>query len=169
MKRSKLSHLDRVLTVMTAAVIVCMMLHVTTHALSRFLLGAPLPATNELIEFLYVPLVALLGLPAALLQREHITATLVVDRMKKANALVFRGFACLVGMALCALFAYFGFFEALHRMQVGATAGITTITIWPVYYVVPLVFALMSGLYAYTLYLIVVRKELEPQLITSPS
>lgn len=160
-----LSLLDRLLTVTVAVIIIIMMLHVTTHALMRYFFGAPLPATNELIEFVYVPVVALTGLPAALMQKEQITATLVTDRMTLLNALIFRAFGCLLAAILSGLWSYFGFQEAIDRMQVGATAGFTNVTVWPVYFVVPVVFALLCALYIYNGIRIAKTGQTEPQLV----
>lgn len=158
--------LDRSLTVITAIAVVCMIVHVTAHALMRFFFDSPLPATNELIEFLYMPFIALVGIPAALLQREHIVATLVTEKMTTMNAIIFRVFGCILGVVISGLWAYYGLLEAMHKMEVGATAGITAITIWPIYFIVPLVFSLLSVLYVYNALKIIRVQDPDPMLIT---
>lgn len=166
MKSSRIMKiLDSSLTVITAIAMVCMIVHVTAHALMRFFFNSPLPATNELIEFLYLPFIALFGIPAALLQREHIVATLVTEKMTIQNAIIFRVFGCVLGVAVGLLWAFFGLREAMHKMDVGSTAGFTDITIWPIYFLVPLVFSLLSVLYVYNAVMIIKTKNTDPTLV----
>src|SRR5699024_579119 len=65
--------LGKCLTITTAAEIIVMMVHIVVHALTRSLFDAPIYGTNEIVEYWYLPVVALLGIPAAQLQKEHIT------------------------------------------------------------------------------------------------
>ena len=68
------------LTITTAAAVIVMMLHIVIHALTRSLFDAPIYGTNEIVEYWYLPIVALLGIPAAQLQKEHITVTMAIER-----------------------------------------------------------------------------------------
>lgn len=138
--------LDSVVSIITAITLVAMMVHVVLHALMRSLFQAPLTGTNEIVAYWYLPLVALLGIPAAQLKHEHITVTLALERMRDKTATVFKVFACVVGALLSIAFAYYGLGEALSNMASGSTAGVTRITVWPVYFLVPVVFVLLAGL-----------------------
>ena len=139
--------LDRWLTVTTAAAVIVMMLHIVTHALARSLFDAPIYGTNEIVEYWYLPIVALLGIPAAQLQKEHITVTMAVERAKLATAAVFTVFACILGALVSVAFAWFGLSKALENTAIGSTADVSDVITWPVYYLVPVVFVLLAVLY----------------------
>ena len=153
--------LNRALSIITAVVLIVMMLHVVAHAVLRFLFSSPIYGTNEMVQYWYLPLVALLGIPAAQLQKQHITVTLVTGRMNFWNAAIFKITAALLGAGVSLLWAWFGFEEALHRMSIGATAGVTDVTIWPVYFLVPLTFLLLAALYVVEM--IAVRHADDPE------
>src|SRR3990170_5864635 len=138
---------DRALSIVAATALLVMMMHVVLHALARFLLNAPISGTNEMVQFWYLPVVALLGIPAAQLQREHITVTLLVDWVSRVPAIAFRLFSAALCLLVSIGFAWFGFDEALQNTRVRSTAGFTDVITWPVYYLVPLVFAVLAILY----------------------
>lgn len=140
--------LNKWLTVTTAAAIIVMMVHIVTHALARSIFHAPIYGTNEIVEYWYLPIVALLGIPAAQLQKEHITVTMAIDRARPATAAVFTTFACLLGAFVSLAFAWFGLTKALQNTAIRSTADVSDIITWPVYYLVPIVFVLLAVLYA---------------------
>ena len=146
--------IDKVLSVLAAVATVLMMLHVVAHALLRFFLNSPLYGTNEIVAYWYLPAIALLGIPAAHLQNEHITVTLVTERMGR----IYKNILGLFVGAVCILvsmgFAFFGFEEAMEKMEMGATAGVTDIVTWPIYFLVPLTFVLLALLHAFDMYVI---------------
>lgn len=137
------SLLNKVLSVATAIAIIAMMLHVVINALARFFFASPIYGTNEIAGFWYLPIIALLGIPVAQLQREHIVVSLLLDRMSPRAAGWCMLLARLATAAVSAGFAWFGLLRAIEQMELGATAGVTTIITWPVFFVVPFVFALM--------------------------
>lgn len=153
--------LNRALSVITAVVLIVMMLHIVAHALLRFLANSPIYGTNEMVQYWYLPLVALLGIPAAQLQKQHITVTLVTGRLRFWNAAIFKIFAAVLGALVSLLWAWFGFKEALHRMAIGATAGVTDVMIWPVYFLVPLTFFILAALYI--LDIVAIRRVENPE------
>jgi TRAP-type C4-dicarboxylate transport system permease small subunit len=159
--------LNQALSAITAVVLIAMMVHITLHALLRFFFSAPIYGTNEMVQFWYLPLVALLGIPAAQLQRQHITVTLATERMRFWNAAIFKMFAAVLGAILSGLWAWFGFQEALDRMAMGATAGVTDIVVWPVYFLVPLTFGLLAALYVVEIVAIRRLDDPEAALVTN--
>src|SRR5699024_7793184 len=120
-----------------ATAIIVMMVHIVVHALARSLFDAPIYGTNEIVEYWYLPVVALLGIPAAQLQKEHITVTMVIERARPATASVFTIFACVLGALVSLAFAWFGLDKALENMAIGQTADVSDIITWPVYFLVP--------------------------------
>ena len=151
--------LSRCLTITTAAAVIVMMLHIVTHALARSLFDAPIYGTNEIVEYWYLPIVALLGIPAAQLQKEHITVTMAVERARPATASVFRVFACILGALVSLAFAWFGFDRAMQNMAIGSTADVSDIITWPVYFLVPIVFMLLAALYVLDAFVVVRTSE----------
>jgi TRAP-type C4-dicarboxylate transport system permease small subunit len=157
-------NIDRALSVLTAIAVVAMMLHVVAHALMRFFFNSPLYGTNEIVAFWWLPAIALLGIPAAHLQKEHIRVSLVTENLVPRAANVVHIFASVVCALTSVGFAWFGFEEAMKNMSIGSTAGVTDIITWPVYFLVPLVFATMTLLYILDIVRIVQtgRADLDP-------
>ena len=158
--------LDRWLTVTTAAAIIVMMLHIVTHALARSLFDAPIYGTNEIVEYWYLPIVALLGIPAAQLQKEHITVTMAIERARPATAAVFTIFACILGALVSLAFAWFGLTRALEYMAIGQTADVSDVITWPVYFLVPIVFVLLAVLYILDAVVIARTGQPDPDMVT---
>lgn len=138
-----------------------MMLHIVIHALTRSLFDAPIYGTNEIVEYWYLPIVALLGIPAAQLQKEHITVTMATERARPATASVFTVFACILGGLVSLAFAWFGLMKALENTAIGSTADVSDIITWPVYFLVPIVFVLLAALYVLDAVLIARTSESE--------
>ena len=141
------SSLSRILSYLTALGVILMLLHVVAHALSRQFFNAPIYGTNEIVTFWYLPVIALLGIPAAQLKGEHITVSILLERLGPAGRRILGTFTCLAGALLSIGFAWYGLLKAIEYTQQGATAGVTDIITWPVYYLVPIVFVLLALLY----------------------
>ncbi|WP_209374453.1 TRAP transporter small permease [Brevibacterium renqingii] len=158
--------LNRCLTITTAAAVIVMMVHIVVHALARSLFDAPIYGTNEIVEYWYLPIVALLGIPAAQLEKEHIRVTMVIERARPATASVFTVFACVLGALVSLAFAWFGLDRAMENMAIGSTADVSDIITWPVYFLVPVVFVLLAVLYVLDAYIIVRTGQPDLDLVT---
>lgn len=158
--------LGKCLTITTAAAIIVMMVHIVVHALTRSLFDAPIYGTNEIVEYWYLPVVALLGIPAAQLQKEHITVTMAVERARPATSSVFKVFACVLGVLVSLSFAWFGFGRALENMAIGSTADVSDVITWPVYFLVPVVFVLLAVLYVLDAVVIARTGQTDLDLVT---
>ena len=146
--------LNTALSAVTAVVMVLMVIHIIAHALMRHLFNMPLYGTNEIVAFWYLPFVALLGIPAAQLQKEHISVTLVTDRLGAATARIFLLFGEVLAILMSIGFAWFGFHEALGNAARKSTAGVTDIMTYPMYFLVPIVFVLLALLYVLDIILV---------------
>lgn len=158
--------LSRCLTITTAAAVIVMMVHIAIHALMRSVFDTPIYGTNEIVEYWYLPIVALLGIPAAQLQKQHITVTMVLERMRPSTAAVVTVFACLLGALVSLAFAWFGFGRAVENMAIGSTADVSDIITWPVYFLVPIVFGLLAALYVLDAVVIVATGKPDRDLTT---
>src|SRR5690606_34223547 len=130
-----------------AAVLLLLMVHVSLNAFMRSFLNHPLQNTLEVTQYWYLPLVALLGLTTAMRNGEHLGADLLVDRLSKRGQDILAGFLGLVSTAFCAAVAYFSVWEASDAMRIGLTGGATAIPIWPVTFVAPFSFTVLTVLF----------------------
>ncbi|MGN5236737.1 TRAP transporter small permease [Rhodococcus sp. SJ-3] len=129
-------------------VLFVMMLHVTANALMRALASSPIPNTLEVTQYIYVPIIALLGFMAAQARGEHIVADLVAHYFptRIRRAVLFFGY--MLGVVVFFGFAWFGLEEALHSRDIGKTAGVSTVVAWPVYFLVPIAFGVLCVQFA---------------------
>jgi TRAP-type C4-dicarboxylate transport system, small permease component len=132
---------------LAAAVLLTMMLHVSVNALTRSFLNRPLQNTLELTQYWYLPVIALFGLVTAMTSGEHLGAGILVDRLPKRVADVVCGVLGIVSTAFCAAVTFFSLREALDSARIGLTGGATELPIWPVTFVAPLAFAVLTVLF----------------------
>ncbi|NKY55138.1 TRAP transporter small permease [Nocardia flavorosea] len=125
-------------------VLFVMMIHVTANALLRAFASSPIQNTLEITQYIYLPIIALLGFVAAQQRGEHIVADLVTHYFPRQvrRGVLFAGYT--VALIVSAGFAWFGLEEALHARDIGQTAGVSTVVSWPVLFLVPVVFAVLT-------------------------
>lgn len=138
------SRLRLLIEVPAVIVLVVMMLHVTANALLRSFASSPIQNTLEITQYIYLPIIALLGFVAAQARGEHIVADLVTHYFPRRirRGVLFAGYA--VAAIVTAAFAWFGSAEALHARDIGQTAGVSTVVSWPVMFLVPITFAVLT-------------------------
>ncbi|MGW5749736.1 TRAP transporter small permease [Nocardia rhamnosiphila] len=125
-------------------VLFVMMLHVTANALLRAFAAAPIQNTLEITQYIYLPIIALLGFMAAQARGEHIVADLVTHYFPRPVRRAVLGAGYLAALIVMAGFAWYGLEEALHARDIGQTAGVSTVVSWPVLFLVPLAFAVLA-------------------------
>ena len=137
------SRLLLLIEVPAVIVLFVMMLHVTANALMRAFASSPIPNTLEITQYIYVPIIALLGFMAAQARGEHIVADLVAHYFptRIRRAVLFFGY--MLGVVVFFGFAWFGLEEAIHSRDIGKTAGVSTVVAWPVYFLVPIAFGVL--------------------------
>lgn len=121
-----------------------MMLHVGANAVLRTFANYPLPNTLEIVQYWYLPSVALLGFVAAQHRAQHIAADLIFEHLPQVTKRYVLAASFVLASAVAAGFAYFGWGEAVHAMEIGRTAGVSGLISWPVYFLVPIVFASLT-------------------------
>jgi TRAP-type C4-dicarboxylate transport system permease small subunit len=126
------------------AVMMLMMFHVVANALTRTYWNHPLPHTLEWVQYWYVPAVALLGFVAAQARGEHISSDMLLKYIPTKLRPWFVASGWLLAAISAAAFAWFGYGEAMERYEVKATAGVSTLVAWPVYFLVPAAFAALT-------------------------
>lgn len=113
------------------AVMLLMMLHVVANALLRTLLRNPVPATLEVTQYWYLPAIALLGLIVAQARNEHIFADLLFEGFPPLAKRITTIVVELVTATAAAGFAWYGFSQGLHSLDIGSTLGNTSLPLWP--------------------------------------
>jgi TRAP-type C4-dicarboxylate transport system permease small subunit len=121
-----------------------MMLHVTANAVMRTWYDSPINNTLEMVEYWYLPLVAFLGFIAAQIRGQHIAADLVYEMLPSVTKRFVLAVVFVVCSVMSAGFAWFGWGEAVHAMDIGKTAGVSDLVAWPAYFLVPLAFGSLT-------------------------
>lgn len=148
---SKLSDFNRmkrsvghIIDVVAAVALISMTVHVVANALLRSLASRPIQNTLEYVQYWYLPLIAILGFVSAQLRGRHIVADLIYQALPtslKRGVSIATQSACAIVMAG---FAWGTWHYALHSLQIGRTAGLTDIPTWPVHFLFPVAFLILS-------------------------
>ncbi|GAA3742240.1 TRAP-type C4-dicarboxylate transport system permease small subunit [Spinactinospora alkalitolerans] len=125
-----------------------MMLHITANALLRTFAQSPIPNTLEIVQYWYLPIVAFLGFIAAQHRGQHIAADLVYAMLPRPVRRAVLVGGCALCSVLSAGFAWFGWGEAVHAMEIGMTAGVSEVVSWPAYFLVPFAFGSLTVQFA---------------------
>jgi TRAP-type C4-dicarboxylate transport system permease small subunit len=125
-------------------VLMVMAVHVVINAVSRRLFREPFEGTLELVQYWYMPVLALFGIFAAQVRGQHLAAELIYRRLTRVGQRVY----ALAGVSVCILvslgFAWYGGLEALDAADTGRTAGALGLPVWPAYFFVPIVLAAVA-------------------------
>lgn len=135
---------NRLLEAVSVISLLLLMVHTVANALLRYAAASPITGTNEFVGYWYLPLAALLGFSLAQRGGSHIEARLVFDRFPMANRIEIQLFGQVLTIALCVGFAYYGWGEALDAWRVGLTGGMSAVVIWPMLFLVPFSFIVLT-------------------------
>ncbi|WP_035281369.1 TRAP transporter small permease [Brevibacterium album] len=130
--------LERVLSGLAALALIALIVLSVSHALGRTFFGAPVHGANEIAAQWLLPIIVLFAIPSAQVWKEHYVVTIATERMGPRSLSLLKLIGFLAGAALCAGLAWYGFEEALKKAAVGATAGITSLPVWPFHFLVPI-------------------------------
>ena len=132
---------SRFVEIPAVLVLIIMAVHVVANAAMRTFWNSPIPNTLETVQYWYLPIVALLGIIAAQSRGQHLAADLAYRHLPAFGRRVFSIVGLVLCVAVCAGFAWFGLLEALEAYKIKKTAGVTRLTVWPVYFLVPVTFS----------------------------
>lgn len=136
-----------ILEALAAAIIVLMMLLVTASAFRRYVFGAPIQGTIELVGFVALPAVVFIGYVVAQSRGQAIDADIVYSKLPRQIRREVRCLTSAVSAAVCVGFGWYGLLEAIHASKINATAPASTIYIAPIYWFVPAAFAVLVVLF----------------------
>jgi TRAP-type C4-dicarboxylate transport system permease small subunit len=124
--------------------LITMTVHVVANGILRSFAGSPIEYTLEYVQYWYLPVIAMLGFVSAQLRGQHITADLLFQALPgSVKRWVAVGCNAICAAVMCA-FAWGTWHDALHRLEIRQTAGLTDVPTWPVHFLLPLTFALLA-------------------------
>ncbi|MFB8388300.1 TRAP transporter small permease [Microbacterium sp. NPDC055910] len=130
-----------IVAAVTIVSIFAMMVHVVLNALFRAFFNQPIFGTLEYTQFWYIPLIAALGIALAQVNNEHIEASLLFDRLPRVARPIVEIVLQVLTLVVAVLFAYFGALMAIESAEIGRTAGVSGVAIWPATFFLPIAFA----------------------------
>lgn len=136
--------LELLIEIPAAIIMFLMMFYITANAVLRTWWNSPVPNSIELVQYWFLPIVALLGFVAAQAKAEHITTDLVYKLLPSVAQRVVLVFGFAIAALVALGFAWFGAIEAMYSYDIRRTAGVSTIPSWPVYFLVPLAFGVLA-------------------------
>lgn len=128
--------------------LLAMIVVTVVNALGRTWLGSPIDAATEMTAQWFLPLVVLLAIPGAQVHKEHYTVSIVTERLGRRSLALTKGLGYAGSTAVCCIIAWFGYLEAIEQTELGATAGITSLPVFPFYFLVPIGFAFAAFVFA---------------------
>lgn len=140
--------LEWVLSGIAALALLLMMLTSLTNALSRTWFQTSIYGSNEIVAQWFLPATVLLSIAGGQVWKEHIDVTLAIESLHPRNLRWIRLIVYVVSVIICLAFAWYGLGEALNQTEIGATAGITSLPVWPSFYLVPLGFGVAAFIFA---------------------
>lgn len=130
--------------IIAAGAIVVLMLHTIVGAFMRSFANQPVEGTIEYVGNWYMPLIVLLAFVSTQQKGQHIEARLLFDRAPERVRFEFQLFAYLITFLVAVGLAWYGYVEAVRNMEIGLTAGVIGVTVWPATFAVPIGFVLFA-------------------------
>src|SRR5690606_22861016 len=97
----------------------------------------------------YMLILAYSGFVAAKFAKQTMDAPIIFDKLNWGNRRLLMVFSHALVTVFCAVAAYFTLTgDALPAARIGKMAGASTLPVWPVLFIVPLVFGVLAVLYA---------------------
>ncbi|MDO9524191.1 MAG: TRAP transporter small permease [Gemmobacter sp.] len=133
-------------TLMGAAAVALMTLHITADVVSKYLVGLPMPGTITVVSNYYMIVVAFLPLAFTERQNGHISVEVVVEYFPAAPRYWLNIFTLLFACVVFAMLTWQGVIEAGRSYTSGAfmIEQDVKLLIWPARYLLPLGCGLMT-------------------------
>lgn len=120
--------------------IVAMVIHILAEVIGRSFFNHPIPGTLDYVTYYYMVIVSFVGMYMGQRRREHVSVTMVIDRLGIRARLILTVLGNLLTAVLLGLFVWLGAENALHQMALGeySGAGVSGVIIWPARFIVPI-------------------------------
>ena len=141
--------LETALCAIAALALIAMIILSVTNALGRTWFSTPIHGANEISAQWLLPITVLLAFPSTQVWKENYVVSIVTERLNASSLGLLKSVGYAASAILCAAIVWFGFEEALSQMEIRATAGVTSLPVWPFYFLVPIGFALATIVFAF--------------------
>lgn len=135
------------LEIIAATIIFIMMFVVLANVLSRYVFSQPIQGTNELVGYIALPSVVFIGYVVAQARGQSIEADIVYQKFPQQIRREVRLLTSSLATLACVGFGWYGFTEAMHANRISKTAPASDVLIAPVYWFVPVAFAVLVCLF----------------------
>lgn len=136
---------SRIFGILGAAAIGLMALHVLVDVLARNIVGRGFPGTLDIVQYWWMPLGAVLPMALAELRNEHITVTILTEKLHGFAKRFFDTVTGTLSLVIIAAVTYYSSFSALHAMERGERAlGAAWLPIWPIQLIVVAALAMFT-------------------------
>ena len=122
--------------------VLALMVHVVANAVSRATVSVPINGTLEYVGNWYLPIIVLCAFALAQQKRQHVEARILFDKAPGRVKSEFETAGYLLTLVVAGMFAWSSLLNAVDAMEIGRTAGVSGIVVWPAYFAVPLGFFL---------------------------
>ncbi len=120
-----------------------MVLHVTADVAMRGLLNQPIQGTLEMMAYWYMVAISFVGLWLAQVNFEHISVTMITERLDPASRRVLDVAIALITVVFLVSLGWFSAVHAIDAFEEQEFVGAYHIAVWPMRFVV------VVGLFAY--------------------
>lgn len=128
---------SRILLYVAAAAMLIMTTLVVVASFMRYLVGRPFAFTEELVALLYMTMV-FLSVPISTIRREHISVTLLSERIMSALKHPFRILASLIMIVFNAWFSVIAFEFTAVSYNLGSRSEQVDLLLWPWMAMIPI-------------------------------
>lgn len=139
--------LERSMSGIAALALIAMIVVSVANAVGRTWMNTPIYGANEMSAQWFLPLTVLLAIPSAQVWKEHYTVAIITERLRPRSLALLKCLGYSASAVVCSAVTWFGYQEARSNTEVAATAGITSLPVYPFYYLVPACFALAALVY----------------------
>ena len=136
-----------VIRVVAVLALFAILVQTLAHVVARYFFNSGVPNTLEFVSAWYMPIAIFLGFVVAKVQREHIEARLIFDKLSPKNQRALRIFINVIAVVVTVLFTVLTFQMAMKGFSIKETVGYAGLIVWPVYFVLPFSFGIMACLY----------------------
>jgi TRAP-type C4-dicarboxylate transport system permease small subunit len=138
--------LARVQLHLAGLAVLAILLNISVDVAMRAFFNASFSATTELVSYYYMIPVAFLPIMTLELKGGHIDTDLFYRLFPEPLKRVSRCISGIISVGIYGLLAYFTFVQAVSSTKSGEVAmGVNLLLIWPVRWVLPVVFALAAA------------------------
>ncbi|GAA1679758.1 hypothetical protein GCM10009807_24580 [Microbacterium lacus] len=127
--------------------IILMTIHVLANVFTRTVFGQPMRGTNEIVGYLWLPAIVMIGIVVSVVRGQTIEADIIYQKFPRQIRREVRLFTSALSAAVSLGFAWYGLQESIHALQIGEKAPASDVYVAPITLLPPLAFATLAVLF----------------------